>query len=127
MSDQSERELNVTLAVVSADSHRRAAAAQEQAEDECGCPRPPANAAAGEQDIVLDLEVDATTLAFARVVSTLHRRGVDVLTLTWSSDLRRGKARITVTARVDRQRHEHIRKALTRLVDVTTVRSLAGA
>jgi acetolactate synthase small subunit len=73
----------------------------------------------------LVLELDATTRAFAKVVSTLHSRGGEIITLTWSNELRHREARITVIVRADRRRHEHIRKALARLVDVTTVHPLA--
>jgi acetolactate synthase regulatory subunit len=69
----------------------------------------------------------ATTNALARVIAVLHSRGADVQQFTWTTDAGGCTATATLVVGLAEERHQHLRAALDRVVDVTEVWQHSGA
>ena len=80
--------------------------------------------------VTFRLEAIATTSALSRIVTTLHTRQADVRGLDWSSAGVTGsdspRAVITIELLLDRQGQLRMREYLARLVDVTSVKTVAA-
>jgi acetolactate synthase regulatory subunit len=73
--------------------------------------------------LALTVSTRPTTHALAQLLAVLHSRGARVAQLSWRTDPASGWATVTLVAALTRTRHDHLRAAIARLVDVVAVGS----
>src|SRR5882757_10442148 len=76
--------------------------------------------------IALRVSTQPTTHALSQLLAVLHSRGARIAHLSWMVEPAHDLGTVTLVVGLQQTRHQHLRSALERLVDVVRVEVLPG-
>ena len=76
--------------------------------------------------LALRVSTRPTTHSLSQLLALLHSRGARVTRLSWTAEPARGVGTVILVVSLHQMRHQHLRSALERLVDVVHVEDWLG-